>query len=430
MAAGLRLGYEVEDMDFQREGVARRKRIKTVLLSLVILAAAGALTWRLSKLQPAAPSVERATVWVDTVKRGPMLRDVKGTGTLVPEDPLWIPAANEGQVSKILVQSGDSVKPDTVLLVLTNPDMELAANDLEWQVKQAEADLKSDAVNLESSRLTQQSVASSVSSDLEQAELAKDRDQQLLKMQLKSEMEVKLTVAKWKELVSKSEIEKKRLDIMAESTEAQLDGKKVQVEKLRAQWQLKKQQVAELTIRAGTEGVLQEMSLQYGQRVKPGEVLAKVVQPWRLKAQLNIAETQAKDVLPGQVAQIDTRNGIIPSHVIRIDPNVVNGTRTVECKLDGPLPPGAVPNLSVDGTVEIERLADVVHVGRPVFGQPNSQVSVFKLDDDGKGATRVAVKLGRSSVNSIEVLEGLKVGDQVVLSDMSAQDQNPRIRLN
>jgi HlyD family secretion protein len=417
-------------MDIKREGVARRKRIKTVLLSVVLVAAAGALTWRLSKLQPAAPSVERATVWVDTVKRGPMLRDVKGTGTLVPEDPLWIPAANEGQVSKIMVQSGDRVKPDTVLLVLTNPDMELAATDLEWQVKQAEADLKSDAVNLESSRLTQQSVASSVSSDLEQAELAKDRDQQLLKMQLKSEMEVKLSVAKWKELVSKSEIEKKRLDIMAESTAAQLDGKKVQVEKLRAQWQLKKQQVAELTIRAGTEGVLQEMSLQYGQRVKPGDVLAKVVQPWRLKAQVNIAETQAKDVLPGQVAQIDTRNGIIPSHVIRIDPNVVNGTRMVECKLDGPLPPGAVPNLSVDGTVEIERLADVVYVGRPVFGQPNSQVSVFKLDDDGKGATRVTVKLGRSSVSSIEVLEGLKVGDQVVLSDMSAQDQNPRIRLN
>ncbi len=397
---------------------------------MVLLAAAGMLTWRLSKLQPAAPSVERATVWVDTVKRGPMLRDVKGTGTLVPEDPLWIPAANEGQVSKIMVQSGDRVKPDTVLLVLTFPVLELAATELEWQVKQAEADLYSDAVNLESSRLTQQSVASSVSSDLEQAELAKDRDQQLLKMQLKSEMEVKLSVAKWKELVSKSDIEKKRLDIMAESTAAQLDGKKVQVEKLQAQWQLKKQQVAELTVRAGTEGVLQEMSLQYGQRVKPGDVLAKVVQPWRLKAQVNIAETQAKDVLPGQVAQIDTRNGIIPSHVIRIDPNVVNGTRTVECKLDGPLPPGAVPNLSVDGTVEIERLTDVVYVGRPVFGQPNSQVSVFKLDDDGKGATRVTVKLGRSSVNSIEVLEGLKVGDQVVLSDMSAQDQNPRIRLN
>src|ERR1700689_2472271 len=427
MATGLRWYMRVEDMDFQREGVARRKRIKAVLLSLVLLAAAGAVTWRLSKLQPAAPSVERATVWVDTVKRGPMLRDVKGTGTLVPEDPLGTPAANEGQVSKILVKSGDRVKPDTVLLVLTNPDMELAANDLEWQVKQAEADLKSDAVNLESSRLTQQSVASSVSSDLEQAELTKDRDQELLKKQLKSELEVKLTVAKWKELVSKSDIEKKRLDIMAESTEAQLDGKKVQVEKLRAQWQLKKQQVAELTIRAGTEGVLQEMSLQYGQRVKPGDVLAKVVQPWRLKAQVNIAETQAKDVLPGQVAQIDTRNGIIPSHVIRIDPNVVNGTRTVECKLDAALPPGAVPNLSVDGTVEIERLTDVVYVGRPVFGQPNSQVSVFKLDEDGKGATRVTVRLGRASVNSIEVLDGLKVGDQVVLSDMSAQDQNPRI---
>jgi HlyD family secretion protein len=417
-------------MDFVREGVAKKKRIKAAILTVVVLAAGAAITWRLSKLQPAAPSVERATVWVDSVKRGPMLRDVKGTGTLVPEDPLWIPAANEGQVSKILVQSGDRVKPDTVLLVLTNPDMELAANDLEWQVKQAEADLTGLKVTLESERLNQQSVVSAVASDLEQADLTKERDQQLLKMQLKSDMEVKLSVAKWKELASKSEIEKKRLEIMSESTSAQLDGKKVQVEKLRAQWQLKKQQVAELTIRAGTEGVLQEMSLQYGQRVKPGDVLAKVVQPWRLKAEVNIPETQAKDILPGQVAQIDTRNGIIPSHVIRIDPNVVNGTRTVECKLDGALPPGAVPNLSVDGTVELERLTDVVYVGRPVFGQPNSQVSVFKLDEDGKGATRVTVKLGRSSVNSIEVLDGLRVGDQVVLSDMSAQDQNPRIRLN
>jgi HlyD family secretion protein len=271
---------------------------------------------------------------------------------------------------------------------------------------------------------------SQVSSEMTTAALTKEKDEALLKMQLKSELEAKLSAAKWQELVNKHEIEKKRLEIMTESTKAQLDASQVQVEKLRAQWQLNKQKVKELTIHAGTDGVLQEMSLQVGQRVRVGDVLAKVAQPWKLKAELKIAETQAKDILLGQAAEIDTRNGIIPAHVVRIDPNVVNGTRTVDCKLDGPLPAGAVPDLSVDGTVEIEKLADVVYVGRPVFGQPNSSVSLFRLDEDGKGAARTTVKLGRSSVNSIEVVEGLKVGDQVILSDMSAQDQNPRIRLN
>ncbi len=213
--------------------------------------------------------------------------------------------------------------------------------------------------------------------------------------------------------------------------DAQLESSKVQIDKLRAQWELKKQQVAELTIRAGIGGKMQEMTLQVGQQVTPGDVFwRRSRRPWKLMARLNIAETQAKDILLGQKAEIDTRNGIVPGHVIRIDASIVNGTRTVDCKLDGALPPGAVPDLSVDGTIEIERLADVVYVGRPVFGQPNSQVSLFKLDDDGKGASRVTVKLGRSSVNTIEVVEGLKVGDQVILSDMSAQDQNPRIRLD
>jgi len=209
-----------------------------------------------------------------------------------------------------------------------------------------------------------------------------------------------------------------------------LDSQDVQVQKLRAAWVLKKQQVADLTIRAGIDGVLQEMTLQVGQRVKPGDVLAKVAQPRHLKAELKIAETQAKDILLGQPAEIDTRNGIIPAKVVRIDPNVINGTRTVDCKLMGALPPGAVADLSVDGTVEIEKLDDVLFVGRPVFGQPNSQVGLFKLDGDGKGASRIPVKLGRSSVNTIEIVDGLRIGDQVILSDMSAQDQNPRIQLN
>jgi len=417
-------------MDVKREGVAKKKRIKYAVYTILGLAVVGFASWRISLLKPAAPSVERATVWVDTVKRGPMVRQVRGLGTLVPEDILWIPAAFDSQVSKVFVKSGGPVQPDTVLVVLTNPDMDLAANDLEWQVKQAEANLSDLKVKLESSRLDQQVLTAQTESDLKQAQLTKDRDEQLLKMELKSDLEVKLSVAKYEELSNKIVLEKKRLDIMAESEQAQIDAQKVQIEKLRAAWVLKKQQVAELTIKAGTDGVLQEMTLQVGQRVRPGDVLAKVAQPRKLKAELKIAETQAKDILLGQPAEIDTRNGVIPGTVVRIDPNVVNGTRTVDCRLDGPLPAGAVPDLSVDGTVEIEKLNDVLFVGRPVFGQPNSQVGLFKLDGDGKGATRVPVKLGRSSVNTIEILDGLKIGDQVILSDMSAQDQSPRIQLN
>ncbi|PYT16726.1 MAG: RND transporter [Acidobacteria bacterium] len=417
-------------MDIKREGVARKKLIRRIIYLTLTAMAVGVITWRLSLLKPAAPTVERATVWIDSVKRGPMLREVRGLGTLVPEDIIWIPAAFDSQVAKILTHSGDDVKPDTVLLVLSNPQMELDANDLEWQVKQAEASYADLKVKLQSQTFDQQSLVASIESDKKQAELTKDRDEQLLKLNLKSELEVKLSVAKWEQLVGKYEMEKKKLEIMKESVEAQLESQKVQIAKLRASYMLKKKQVDDLTIRAGLAGRMQEMTLQVGQRVKPGDVLAKVAQPWRLMARLQIAETQAKDIALNQKAEVDTRNGVVPGHVIRIDASIVNGTRTVDVKLDGPLPSGAVPDLSVDGTIEIERLADVVYVGRPVFGQPNSQVSLFKLDEDGKGATRVVVKLGRSSVNTIEVLEGLKVSDQVILSDMSAQDQNPRIRLN
>jgi HlyD family secretion protein len=242
-------------------------------------------------------------------------------------------------------------------------------------------------------------------------------------------LNVKLTTANWEQATNHFQTEKQKLDIMKDSIDAQLDSAKVQIDKLQATWERKKQQLTELTVRAGTEGVVQELTLQVGTHVTAGTVVAKVAQA-TLQAELQIAETQAKDILLGQKASIDTRNGIIPAHVVRIDPNVINGTRTVDCKLDGPLPSGAVPDLSVDGTVEIERLADVVYIGRPVFGQPDSSVSIFKLEPDGKGASRVTVKLGRGSVNTIEVVDGLKVGDQVILSDMSAQDQNPRIRLD
>jgi HlyD family secretion protein len=417
-------------MDIKREGVAKKKRIRMAIYMVLTAAGLGLVTWRLMLLKPAAPTVERATVWIDTVKRGPMVIDRRGLGTLQPEDIIWIPAQFDGQVEKIISHSGDDVKAGSVMLVLSNPDMVLAANDFEWQVKQAEATLADLKVQLMSKTFDQQSVVASAQSDLQQAALQKEKEEQLGKMQLESDLSVKLAVAKWEQSANKYKMEKQKLDIQQESVDAQLASARVQVDKLRAAYTLKKQQVADLTIKAGINGRMQEMTLQVGQRVKPGDVLAKIAQPWKLKAELKIAETQAKDILLGQKAEIDTRNGIVAGHVSRIDASIVNGTRTVDVRLDGPLPAGAVPDLSVDGTVEIMRVADVVFVGRPVFGQENSQVSLFKLDEDGKGATRIPAKLGRSSVNTIEVLDGLKVGDQVILSDMSAQDQNPRIRLN
>jgi HlyD family secretion protein len=285
-------------------------------------------------------------------------------------------------------------------------------------------------VRLQSQTFDQQSTVATAQGDLKQSELTKEKEEQLYQAQLESEINVKLAVAKWEQASSRFQMEQQKLDIMKDSVEAQIESQKVQIEKLRATSLLKKKQVDELTIRAGLRGRMQEMTLQVGQRVKPGDVLAKVAPAHRLMARLQIAETQAKDILIGQRAQIDTRNGIVPGHVTRIDASIVNGTRTVDCKLDGPLPAGAVPDLSIDGTVEIERLPNVLYIGRPVFAQPNSSATLFKIDEDGKGAARVPVKFGRASVNAIEVVEGLKAADRVILSDMAAQDQFARVRLN
>jgi HlyD family secretion protein len=417
-------------MDVKREGVGRKKAIRRAILTVLLLAAAGGITFALSRLKPAAPTKERATVWIDGVKRGPMVRQVRGLGTLIPEEILFIPAQHEGRVDKVVLRPGVNVKEDTVLLVLSNPDMELQLVDLEWQIKAAEANLADLRVKLETQKLALRSSSARVQSEFTQAKLTRDRDEALAKLNLKSDLELKLSVAKADELAGRLDIEKESLRIFEDSIRAQLDKEKVNIEKLRAARDLKKKQVDQLTIRSGTAGVLQQMAVEVGQRVTPGTLLAKVAQPWKLKAELKIAETQAKDIVIGQEAEIDTRNGIIKGQVSRIDPAVVNGTVTVDVRLVGELPQGARPDLSVDGTVELERLAEVVFVGRPVFGQAHSTVSLFRLDEDGKGATRVPVKLGRSSVNTIEIVEGLKVGDQVILSDMSDMDAHPRIRLN
>jgi HlyD family secretion protein len=415
-------------MDIQRVGVKQRRRTRLVLVAVVLGAAAMYAGYRVSQLEPAAPTVALANVWSDTVKRGPMVREVKGLGTLVPEEIVWIPAKSEGQVERVLRKSGETVHRDTVLAVLSNPDLELEASDLDWQLRQAEASFADLRVRLKSARLDLEAAVRRTETALEQAELTMVKKQQLFNMQLEPEMNLKDAVAAWKQARNAYEAERQKLEILEDSQQAQLDSARVQIDKLRATRDRKRQQVRELTIRAGTEGVLQEMSLQVGQRIVPGTVLAKVAQPGRLKAELRIAETQAKDVQVGQRATIDTRGAVIPARVVRIDPNVVNGTRTVDCALEGPLPPGAVPDLSVDGTIEIERLSDVLYISRPVFGQPESQISLFRIDPDGKGATRVAVELGRGSVTSIEVRSGLKEGDRVILSDMSEQERYQRIQ--
>lgn len=417
-------------MDVKREGVAKKKLIRRIVLAVLVAAAVPFITVGLNRLKPAAPTVEASTIWPDTVKRGMMVMDRRGLGTLVPEEILWIPAQFDGRIDKINLRPGAEVNPETILMVLSNPDMELSANDYEWQIKQAEATYADMRVKLMSSQIEQQSTVSRAESDHTQAKLTKERDEELAKLGLKPDLDMRLSVAKFQDAAKKLENEKKKLEILGESVEAQLASQRVQVEKLKATYELKRKQVNQLVIRAGTQGVLQELSLQVGQRVTPGQVLAKVAQPRKLKAELKIAETQAKDIMIGQTAQIDTRNGIIPGRVSRIDPASVNGTVTVDVRLEGALPAGARPDLSVDGTILIEKLTDVVYCGRPVFGQPNSTVQLFKIDGDGKGATKVKVKFGRTAVNTIEIVEGLKVGERVILSDMSQWDSQDRIRLN
>jgi HlyD family secretion protein len=424
-------------MDIPRgKEVARRKKLRMIALIAVIVMAIPLITYGLSKLKPAAPEIERGTVWIDTVKRGPMVREVRGLGKLVVEDYIWIPAEFDGRIEKINFLPGSLVHANDVLMTLSNPDMALAANDFEWQVKQAEANYANLKVQLETTQLQQKATTEQVRSDLLQATLTADRDKELLAAGLTPDLVTKLSVAKADELKNRYALSKEQLDISGDSIKAQLDAQRVQIEKLNAAWDLKKKQVQELVIRAGVDGVLQQLGagaplppLEVGQRVAPGTILAKVAQPSKLKAELQIPETQAKDVTLGQVASIDTRNGIIAGHVIRKDPAAINGTITVDVSLEGELPDGAVPDLSVDGVITIEKLADVVYVGRPVIGQAGAKITLFRLDPESKEAIRVPVSLGRSSVNTIEVVDGLRVGDQVILSDMSAWDAHNRIRL-
>ena len=417
-------------VDIARPDIARTKRIRRIVYGTGFAVVILLITVGVSRLEPASPRVDRDTVYTDTVERGSMLRQVRGTGTLVPEQIRWITAITSGTVEQIVIRPGAEVTPDTVIVELGNPELEQQALEAQLQFDAALARYKSRQVELQSQVLTQQASLATVEADLSQATLQAEADAELAAEGLVSQIQLRQSQSQAAVLATRHDIEQRRLTIQGDSVIAQLAAEQAEVDRLRTIYQLRSDQVSDLRVRAGNTGVLQEVPLEEGQSVTPGTNLARVGDPSRLKAELRIAETQAKDILIGQPAAIDTRNGVIAGHVSRIDPAVQQGTVTVDVALDGELPRGARPDLTVDGTIELERLENVIYVGRPVFAQEESVVSLFKLDPESDDAVRTRVSLGRSSVNTIEVLEGLEPGDQVVLSDMSQWDAFDRVRLN
>jgi len=417
-------------MDVPRAGVAKKKRQKRIIYIVAGVLGLIVVTFLLSRLKPAVPSIDRSTVWIDTVKRGPMVRQVRGLGTLVPVDIRWIAANTEGRVEKIVIWPGTEVTPESVILELTSPELEQAASDAVSKATAAEAELTSLRATLQRELLDQESTTARVHSEYEQAKMERQTNDQLAKNGLVSELVYKTSKVKEAELSNRDAIEAKRLEFSKSSIEPQIAAKQAEVNQTKEFAKLKQNQVEQLHVKAGMTGVLQQLPVQVGQRLKPGDNLARVADPTKLKAQVKIAETQAKDIQNAQVASIDTRNGVVAGHVIRVDPAVEQGTVTVDVAIDGELPKGARPDLSVDGTIELERLDNVIYVGRPAFGQENNTVGIFKLVAGTSEAVRTPVKLGRSSVNTIEIISGLEPGDQVILSDTSSMDAHERIRLN
>ena len=417
-------------VDIARPDISRTKKVRRVVSGIAITGMVILITVVLSRLEPALPRVDRDTVYMGTVERGSMLREVRGTGTLVPEEIRWISAITNGTVERIVIRPGAPVTPDSIIVELSNPELEQSALESQLQLTAALARYASRQVELESQTLTQQAGLVTVESELSQARLEVEADEELAKDGLVSRIQLLQSQTRATELRTRYEIEQQRLRIQTDLVRAQLAAEEAEVDRLQTIYQLRENQVSNLRLTAGVSGVLQEVPLEEGQRVTPGTNLARVGDPSRLKAELRVAETEARDIQVGQPALVDTRNGVIPGHVVRIDPAVQNGTVTVDVVLDGELPRGARPDLTVDGTIELERLEDVLYVGRPVFGREQSVASLFKLVPESDEAVRTRVSLGRSSVNTIEVIEGLQAGDWVVLSDMSQWDAFDRIRLN
>jgi len=416
-------------MDIQRPSNARAKKIRRIAYGLVALILIAGVTVGLSRLRPAAPTVDAATIWPDTVKRGPMLREVRGLGTLVPEDIRWIPAQTDSRVDRWVLRPGAVVRPDSIIMELSDPTLQRETLDAEFQLKGAEADYANLRVQVDSDLMNQKALEAGVRSDYEQSKIQHDVDEKLYKEGLAADVTEKLSRVRVQQLAIRVQLEGERTKITADSAKARLAAQQAKIDEQKALYQLKKSQLDALHVRAGINGVLQLVPVEVGQHVTPGTNLARVADPKKLKAEIKIAETQAKDVAIGQKATVDTRNGVVEGHVSRIDPSVVNGTVTVDVAIDNPLPQGARADLSVDGTITLENLKDVMYVGRPVHGQADSTIGLFKIINDGSEAVRVNVKLGRSSVTTMEVLSGLQVGDKVILSDMSQVDNFDRIRL-
>ena len=409
--------------------VAKKKKIKRAVMATAGLIVIILITVGVSRLKPAAPSVERAAVWVDTVKRGPMLRLVRGSGTLVPEDIRWINTTTQGRVERIVLRPGATVTPTTVILVLTNPELEQSVRDAQLAHAAAIASLANRQAELERALMQQESELASVETQYNNSVLNLESQEKLLVDGLVAELSVKQIRSQTADLKNRVAIARRQLENTKNGIKSQIAPQQAEVDQRHAQYDLRVRQLEDLKVKAGMDGVLSQVPVEVGQQVGPGTNLARVADPTKLKAEVRIAETQTKDIRIGQVAEVDTRNGIIAGHVLRIDPAAQGGTVGVDISLEGSLPAGARPDLSVDGTITLEKLPDVIKVGRPAFGQENSIVMLFKLDGNGE-AHRVQVKLGRTSVNEIEILEGLQPGDQVILSDMSAQDAYDRIRLN
>ena len=418
-------------MDIARPEFKLQQRRRQIVLFGVGAVLVAAVSIGVMRLKPAAPSVERGTVWTDVVKRGSMLRQVRGPGSLMPvqEAVRQIPAETEATIVRIRVLPGTQVQADTILLEMSNSQVEQAAIDAQLQLKAAEAEYQSLRVRLDSDLMTQKAGAATVNADYSQAQRQADTDKALFDLGVISGLAYKSSKGKADELTTRNDLEGQRLAINKKAIETQLAQQQAKVDQARTLAALKQKQLDALRVRAGITGVLVDLPMQVGQHVQPGTMLAKVVQPEHLMAALKIAETQARDVQFGEPTSIDTHNGVISGTVMRVDPAVQNGTVTVDVKLTGELPRGARPDLSVDGTIDLERLDNVLYVGRPAFGQENSTISLFKLEADGKEAMRVPVKVGRESVNSIQIFEGLHEGDTVILSDMSRWDKTDRIRL-
>ena len=417
-------------MDIKRPPKSKlKKKIRNGVMIVVGLVAIGGITYGLTKLKPAAPTLEASTAVIETVKRGEMIRDVRGNGTLVPEVTRWVPAPADGRVERILLKAGVEVDTSTVIVELSNPQLEQQATDTEFQVKAAEADQENLKVRLESDTMTQKAAIATINSQYSQAKLQLDTDEQLFVEKLVPELNIKISRVAVQDLANRLKVEQERLAVMSKSTRAQLNAATTRLSQLRALAALRRQEVDALKVRAGSAGVLQQVLVTEGQQVTPGFNIARVADPNSLKAVLRVAETQISGVRVGQPVVVDTRNGLIQGQVSRIDPAAREGTFEIDATLVGPLPPSARPDLSVDGTIELERLKDVLKVGRPAFGQAHQTIGMFVLTPDGSEAVRTSVKLGRNSVSTIEILEGLKEGDRVIISDTAQYDSYNRIRI-